>query len=72
MKPIEEVGAWMFRVARNRIIDLFRKQKVQSLSEESYGEDGDAMRLEDLLPSPREVRMRLMQEASCSMSSPRP
>src|SRR5277367_2917290 len=41
MKPIEEAGAWMFRVARNRIIDLFRKRKIESLSDESYSEDGD-------------------------------
>jgi RNA polymerase sigma factor (sigma-70 family) len=70
MKPIEEAGAWMFRVARNRIIDLFRKRKVESLSDESLSEDGDAMRLEDLLPSPREgpdatyVRSVLLDELS--------
>ena len=27
MKPVEQVGAWLFRVARNRITDLFRKSK---------------------------------------------
>src|ERR1700722_3621434 len=32
MKPIEQVSAWMFRVARNRIIDFFRKKKPVSLS----------------------------------------
>jgi len=52
MKPIEQAGAWMFRVARNRIVDLFRKRKTHSLSDEVYGhEDGEAVRLEDLLPS---------------------
>jgi RNA polymerase sigma factor (sigma-70 family) len=55
MKPIEEAGAWMFRVARNRIIDLFRLRKTSSLSEEVYGEqDGDRVALEELLPSPDE------------------
>ena len=28
--PIEHAGAWLFRVARNRIVDLFRKKKEQS------------------------------------------
>src|SRR5207237_7805587 len=28
MKPVEQVGAWLFRVARNRIIDLFRRRKT--------------------------------------------
>src|ERR1700730_16964872 len=29
MKPIEQVGAWLYRVARNRIIDRFRKRKPE-------------------------------------------
>src|ERR1700756_1507741 len=45
MKPIEEAGAWLFRVARNRIIDRFRKKKPVS-AEAPLGS------LEDLLPSP--------------------
>ncbi len=55
MKPIEQVSAWMFRVARNRIVDLFRRRKTDSLSDEVYGrEDGEPVPLEDLLPSPDE------------------
>ncbi len=50
MKPIEQVTAWLFRVARNRMIDLFRKNKPGSLNEPVSEEDGDT--LEDLLPSP--------------------
>jgi RNA polymerase sigma factor (sigma-70 family) len=50
MKPVEHVTAWLFRVARNRMIDLFRKKKPSSLSNPaSAEEDGDT--LEDLLPS---------------------
>lgn len=56
VKPIEEVGAWLFRVARNRITDRFRKRKPGSSSvapsNPDYQEDGDAGSLEDLLPSP--------------------
>ena len=53
MQPIEQAGAWMFRVARNRIIDLFRRKKPQSLSEPiRSSSNDDAQRvLEDLLPS---------------------
>jgi RNA polymerase sigma factor (sigma-70 family) len=51
MKPVEQVTAWMFRVARNRITDLFRKRKGVSLSEPVDDEEG-ARELEDLLPSP--------------------
>jgi RNA polymerase sigma factor (sigma-70 family) len=55
MKPIERVSAWMFRVARNRIVDLFRSKKVESLNDEVYGGDEEeAVKLEDLLPSTRE------------------
>jgi RNA polymerase sigma factor (sigma-70 family) len=56
MKPIEEVGAWLFRVARNRIIDRFRKKKpeppnVAPSNPDDEG-DGHASSLEELLPSP--------------------
>ena len=53
MKPIEQVGAWLFRVARNRITDRFRKQRTEAVQDRNAGgESGDAIRLEDLLPSP--------------------
>ncbi len=54
MKPVEQVGAWLFRVARNRIIDLFRSKRPAVLGNDSMltPEDGEAHRWEDLLPSP--------------------
>ena len=53
-KPIEQVGAWLFRVARNRITDLFRKTKTDALAD-SVGvneEDQQEMQWVDLLPAP--------------------
>ena len=56
LMPIEHVTGWLFRVARNRITDLFRKKRP-----ESFGDAGDAvaedegdelLRMEELLPSP--------------------
>ena len=52
MKPVEQVTAWMFRVARNRITDLFRRKKAVSLNEPACEDDDGAQTLEDLLPSP--------------------
>src|ERR1700677_2300596 len=52
MKPVEEATAWLFRVARNRIIDRFRKKRPEPLSAHVItAEDGDQLELEDLLPS---------------------
>ena len=52
-QPIEQVGAWLFRVARNRITDLFRKKKPEeSTNDPIVAEDGESLSLEDLLPSP--------------------
>jgi RNA polymerase sigma factor (sigma-70 family) len=53
LMPIEHLTGWLFRVARNRITDLFRKKKPESLSEAAVeDEDGEWLRIEDLLPSP--------------------
>ena len=51
MKPIEEAGAWLYRVARNRIIDRFRKKQPEPFGAILDGED-EGLRWEDLLPSP--------------------
>src|SRR5206468_4385518 len=53
LMPIEQVTGWLFRVARNRITDLFRKKKPESFSDTAVAdEDDELLRLEDLLPSP--------------------
>jgi len=53
LMPIEHVTGWLFRVARNRITDLFRKKKPESFSDTAVArEDDELLELEDLLPSP--------------------
>src|SRR5579862_1807101 len=53
LMPIEHVTGWLFRVARNRITDLFRRKKPESFSDLAVeGEDGELVAWEDLLPSP--------------------
>ena len=53
LMPIEHVTGWLFRVARNRITDLFRKKKPELFSDAaSEDEEGEALQIEDLLPSP--------------------
>jgi len=53
MKPVEQVTAWLFRVARNRIIDLFRRKQREAARtrSEQLTEDGDEQSLEELLPA---------------------
>ncbi len=52
MRPIEQIGAWLVRVARNRIIDRFRTQRHdRSTSEPAAQSDGERVLLEDLLPA---------------------
>jgi len=53
LMPIDHVTGWLFRVARNRITDLFRKKKPAAFSEIAVeGEHGELLQIEDLLPSP--------------------
>src|SRR5215475_12625928 len=52
MQPIEQVGAWLFRVARNRITDLFRKKKPEALQDQRVVAGGESFALEDVLASP--------------------
>lgn len=58
MKPVEQVTAWLFGVARNRITDLFRsnqrKKKREALrnAPTAMAEDREVLQLEELLPSP--------------------
>ncbi len=54
MKPIEQVSAWLFRVARNRITDLFRKRRLDTSPSRptAVADDGEVLLFEDLLPSP--------------------
>jgi RNA polymerase sigma factor (sigma-70 family) len=53
LTPIDYLTGWLFQVARNRITDLFRKKKPENFSDAAVTyEDGDLLRIEDLLPSP--------------------
>jgi RNA polymerase sigma factor (sigma-70 family) len=52
LMPVDHITAWLFRVARNRIIDLFRKKQPESFSDlAAGGEDDEPLRLEELLSS---------------------
>ncbi len=53
LQPIDYVTGWLFRVARNRITDLFRKKKPELFSDQALeNEEGELLQVEDLLPSP--------------------
>src|SRR5260370_2413321 len=53
LMPIEHVTGWLFRVARNRITDLFRKKKTESFSDNAVADEADErLPLETPLPSP--------------------
>jgi RNA polymerase sigma factor (sigma-70 family) len=74
LMPIEHVTGWLFRVARNRITDLFRKKKPENFSEAAVeDEDGQRLQIEDLLPSPNAgpealyVRSVLLEELELAL-----
>ena len=74
LMPIEHVTGWLFRVARNRITDLFRKNEPERFGDAIEGEDGEMLELADLLPSPDAgpealyVRHVLLEEVEFALS----
>lgn len=54
MKPVEQITAWLYRVARNRIADLFRRRvrEARRMEPEKFGEEGEVLMLDEFLPSP--------------------
>ena len=51
LQPIGQVGAWLFRVAKNRITDRYRRRSSEARTERSESEEGES--LLDLLPDPQ-------------------
>ena len=75
LMPIEYVTGWLFQVARNRITDLFRKKKPEAFSDVGWtDEDGELLRIEDLLPTPEAgpeaayVRSEMLEELEIALS----
>jgi RNA polymerase sigma factor (sigma-70 family) len=50
-QPIEQVSAWLTRVARNRIVDRFRRKRPELLADGAAAFDADDVPLEQLLPA---------------------
>ena len=74
LMPIDHVTGWLFRVARNRITDFFRKRREVTFSETAVEEeDGELLQIEDFLPSPdagpeeRYVRSVLLDELELAL-----
>src|SRR6476660_8561974 len=81
LMPIDHVTGWLFRVARNRITDLFRKKRPASFSDavnknmgDEHGGYDDLLQFEDLLPSPADgpealyIRAALLEELELAVA----
>ena len=49
-QPVEQIGAWLLRVVRNRIIDRFRRKRPELLLDRAGGADEERV-LDELLPA---------------------
>jgi RNA polymerase sigma factor (sigma-70 family) len=72
-QPVEQIGAWLMRVARNRIIDRFRKKRPEELRL-AAGDSGEEPVLDELLPAadgtPETAAMRalLLEEIEAALA----
>jgi RNA polymerase sigma factor (sigma-70 family) len=74
LMPIDYVTGWLFSVARNRITDLFRKKRPENFTDAAVtDEEGEVLRIEDLLPAPDAgpealyLRNRLLDELESAL-----
>jgi RNA polymerase sigma factor (sigma-70 family) len=59
---IDQVGAWLYRVARNKIIDRYRKNNPESLEDYAYeNEDGELNFKEILLADTNNPEMQYLK-----------
>ena len=67
VKPIEQMAAWLFRVARNKITDRYRRPRVmeslEALSATPHDPDGEPLLLAELLPATDATDGDLLREA---------
>lgn len=75
LMPVDYVAGWLFRVARNRITDLFRKKRPENFSGTAVeDEDGDLLEIEEMLPSPDDgpeallLRKMLLEEMEIALA----
>jgi RNA polymerase sigma factor (sigma-70 family) len=75
LMPIDHVTGWLFRVARNRVIDLFRKKKPENFADAAIADgDDEQLMIDDLLPSPEAgpeaiyLRHMLLEETKVALS----
>ena len=74
LMPIEHVTGWLFRVARNRITDLFRKKRPESLPDVVTDDGDERLGLDELLPSPDDgpeallLRQALLEEIEAALA----
>src|SRR5262249_34682989 len=48
-EPVEQTSAWLYRVARNRIIDKYRRHKTDSLEDVLNDEEEDDFNFKEIL-----------------------
>ena len=74
LMPIDHVTGWLFQVARNRIVDLFRKKRPENFSDAEAADEDDELRFEELLPSPDAgpealfARQALLEELAAALA----
>lgn len=62
IEEIEQISGWLYRVARNKIVDKHRKKKPDSLGDYEYGEDGKFSLTDILLADAHDPETEYLKE----------